>query len=213
MPHNLYLHSSITQTRRVKKDEASKRHAIKLATWDTVISLLLAFLVNAAILILAGAAFHHTGNRQITEIDDAYRLLEPIMGTGLASFLFGIALLAAGQSSTFTGTIAGQIVMEGFLKLKIPCWQRRVITRGLALIPAFAGVVLLGDGSTGKLLVFSQVVLSLQLPFAIYPLIRLTSDAKVMGPFRSSPFLRTIAWALFAVIVGANAFMLKAMLA
>jgi manganese transport protein len=212
MPHNLYLHSSIAQTRRIAKSDGGRKEAIRLSTVDTTLSLFLAFLVNAAILVLAGAAFHHSGNTQVAEIDDAYRLLEPLMGSALAPLLFGIALLASGQSSTFTGTIAGQIIMEGYLDLKIPCWQRRLITRGLALLPAFFGVWLLGDGSTGKLLVLSQVVLSLQLPFAIFPLIRFTSDEKLMGKFQSGVALRTVAWMLFAAIVGANIVMIASML-
>src|SRR5262249_41363867 len=138
-------------------------------------------LVNAAILTLAARAFHATGHEAVTEIQAAYHLLDPVVGSFAASALFGIALLASGQSSTFTGTIAGQIMMEGFLDLKIPCWQRRLITRGLALVPALWGVLALGDGGVGTLLVASQVVLSLQLPFAIWPLIRLTSDRGLMG--------------------------------
>jgi len=176
MPHNLYLHSSIVQTRHIAPDEPSRVDAIRLSILDTVVSLSLALLVNAAILMLAASAFHTTGHRQVTEIQDAYHLLDPLVGGTLASLLLGLALLAAGQSSTFTGTIAGQIVMEGFLDLRIPCWQRRLMTRSLALIPAFAGALWLGDAGVGKLLVGSQVVLSLQLPFAIWPLVRLTSD-------------------------------------
>lgn len=213
MPHNLYLHSSVSQTRRIRPGLEGKREAIRLGTIDTVISLSLAFLVNGAILVLAATAFHNTGQTQVAEIDDAYRLLEPIVGTAFASFLFGIALLAAGQSSTFTGTIAGQVIMEGFLKMKIPCWQRRVITRGLALVPAYLGVVFLGDGSTGKLLVFSQVVLSLQLPFAIFPLIQFTNDARIMGTFRNPPWLKVVAYLLLVAIVGANLVMIQSLLA
>ncbi len=145
----------------------------------------LAFLINASILILAAAAFHQTGATDVADIEDAYRLLEPIAGTAMASLLFGIALLASGQSSTFTGTIAGQVIMEGFLDLKIPCYQRRLITRGLAIIPALIGVLWMGEHAVGKLLVLTQVVLSAQLPFAIYPLIRFTSSKAMMGPFAS----------------------------
>ena len=212
MPHNLYLHSSVSQTRRFRPGAEGKREAIRLGTIDTVVSLSLAFLINGAILVLAATAFHNTGQTQVAEIDEAYRLLEPIVGTGLASILFGIALLAAGQSSTFTGTIAGQVIMEGFLNLKIPCWIRRVITRGLALIPAFVGVSILGDGSTGKLLVLSQVILSLQLPFAIFPLIRFTNDPRIMGPFRNPLWLKVLAYFLFAAIVCANLIMVRALL-
>ena len=208
MPHNLYLHSSIVQTRRVGSDDASRRDAIRLSTWDTALSLCLALFVNVAILTLAAAAFHGSGHADVTEIQDAYRLLEPLLGGVFASVLFGVALFAAGQSSTFTGTIAGQVVMEGFLDLKIPCYQRRLITRGLALIPAYFGVLWLGDGGVGKLLVGTQVVLSLQLPFAIWPLIRLTSDEKLMGKFANGPLLKLSAWALFSLISAANLWLL-----
>jgi manganese transport protein len=204
MPHNLYLHSSIVQTRHVTSDKTSRRDAILLATLDTVVTLLLALLVNAAILILAASAFHATGHRDVTEIQDAYRLLDPVVGATGASLLFGIALLASGQSSTFTGTIAGQIIMEGFLDLKIPCWQRRLITRAIAVVPAFVAIAWLGERAIGMLIVLSQVVLSLQLPFAIWPLIRLTRDRRVMGPFASGPILAGVAYLLFALITVAN---------
>ncbi|MDU9400023.1 Nramp family divalent metal transporter [Pseudomonas sp. zfem003] len=203
MPHNLYLHSSVVQTRVNGEDEASKRSAIRFARFDTIGSLSLALLVNGAILVLA-AAFHGNGHTEVVEIQDAYHLLDPLVGGALASFLFGFALLAAGQSSTFTGTIAGQVVMEGFLQAKIPCWQRRLITRALALAPAIAGVLWLGEGAVGKLLVLSQVVLSLQLPFALWPLIRFTSDRRLMGPFANSLPVALLAWALFGLIALAN---------
>ena len=208
MPHNLYLHSSIVQTRHIASDDRSRRDAIRLSTLDTVVSLSLALLVNAAILALAASAFHATGHRQVTEIQDAYHLLDPLVGGTLASVLFGVALLAAGQSSTFTGTIAGQIVLEGFLDLKIPCWQRRMATRALALVPAFFGVLWLGDSGVGILLVGSQVVLSLQLPFAIWPLLRLTNDRSVMGAFANGPWLKFSAWGLLALISLANLWLL-----
>ncbi|MDY7570370.1 Nramp family divalent metal transporter [Pseudomonas sp. CCC4.1] len=204
MPHNLYLHSSIVQTRLTGSDYASKLDAVRLSRIDTIGSLALALLVNAAILILAAAAFHQTGNTDVVEIQDAYRMLDPLVGGAMASILFGVALLASGQSSTFTGTIAGQVIMEGYLNLKIPCWQRRLITRGLALVPAFLGVWLMGDDAVGKLLILSQVVLSLQLPFALYPLIRMTSDRRLMGPFANRLPTRLLAWFLFAVISCAN---------
>jgi manganese transport protein len=204
MPHNLYLHSSIVQTRVTGTDERSRREAIRFTRIDTIVSLLLALLVNAAILILAGTAFHASGNTGVADIEDAYHLLDPIAGTAAAGFLFAFALLASGQSSTFTGTIAGQIILEGFLKLDIPCWQRRLITRGLALIPAVAGVLLLGDHAVGRLLVLSQVVLSLQLPFALYPLIRFTGNRRLMGVFANNATTRLVAWALFCVITAAN---------
>ena len=208
MPHNLYLHSSIVQTRLTGKDYASKLDAVRLSRIDTMGSLALALLVNASILILAAAAFHHTGHTDVVEIQDAYRMLDPLVGGAMASILFGVALLASGQSSTFTGTIAGQVIMEGYLDLRIPCWQRRLITRGLALIPAFVGVWLMGDDAVGKLLILSQVVLSLQLPFALYPLIRMTSDKKLMGPFANRLPTRLLAWFLFAVISTANVWLI-----
>jgi manganese transport protein len=212
MPHNLYLHSSIVQTRHVAPDECSTADAIRLSTLDTVVSLALALLVNAAILALAAAAFHVSGNRSVTDIQDAYHLLDPLVGSSLASLLFGIALLASGQSSTFTGTIAGQILMEGFLDFKIPCWQRRLITRALALVPAFGGVLWLGDGGVGVLLVASQVVLSFQLPFAIWPLIRLTGDRRIMGSHANGRWLKPTSWALFLMISVANLWLLRSLL-
>ncbi|WP_263145186.1 Nramp family divalent metal transporter [Pseudomonas sp. RIT-PI-AD] len=203
MPHNLYLHSSVVQTRLTGSDLASKRSAVRFSRVDTLASLSLALLINAAIMILAAAAFHGKGDGAV-EIQDAYHLLDPLVGGTLASLLFGIALLAAGQSSTFTGTLAGQVVMEGFLQAKIPCWQRRLITRGLALVPALAGVIWLGDGAVGSLLVLSQVVLSLQLPFALWPLIRFSSDRRLMGAFVNGPLVRGLAWFLFGLISLAN---------
>ena len=213
MPHNLYLHSSVVQTRLVEDSDAGRREAIRFCTLDAVISLSLALLVNAAIMVLAASAFHGNGHRDVADIGDAYRLIEPLVGSALAATLFGIALLASGQSSTFTGTIAGQIVMEGFLQLKIPCWQRRLITRVLALVPALVGVWWLGDDGVGKMLVLSQVVLSFQLPFAMWPLIRFTSDRSLMGGFANGRTVRLLAWALFAVISLANAWLVGAVLA
>jgi manganese transport protein len=204
MPHNLYLHSAIVQTRVVAPDEASKRSALKLATLDTVVSLALALFINAAILILAASAFHRSGNTEVAGIEEAHRLLEPLTGAAVAGLLFGIALFASGQSSTFTGTIAGQVILEGFLNLSIPCWQRRLITRGLAIVPALVGVLTLGEGSVGKLLVLTQVVLSAQLPFAIFPLLRFTDDKALMGVFANGLLTRAIAWSLFVVISAAN---------
>jgi manganese transport protein len=204
MPHNLYLHSSIVQTRVVQRDTLSRAQAIGLSRIDTIVSLLLALLVNGAILVLAGAAFHGAGGPAVVDIDDAYHLLEPVAGTALAGILFGLALLASGQSSTFTGTIAGQVIMEGFLKLRIPCWQRRALTRALALGPAMVGVLMLGEHSVGRLLVLSQVVLSLQLPFAMYPLVRFTSRRDLMGPFVNAWWTTLLAWFLFATISAAN---------
>jgi manganese transport protein len=212
MPHNLYLHSSVVQTRVathdvVTRDAPRLAEAIRLSRVDTVVSLLLALFINGSILVLAGAAFYRPGGGDVMDIDQAYKLLAPIAGTGLAAVLFGLALLASGQSSTFTGTIAGQVIMEGFLKLKIPAWQRRMITRALALGPAMAGVLILGDHAIGKMLVGSQVVLSLQLPFAMYPLIRLTGRRSVMGAFVNAWWTSALAWVLFVVISGANLWM------
>ncbi len=204
MPHNLYLHSSIVQTRRVDGGRDGLRKAIRIANLDSAVSLLLAMLVNAAILTLAAGAFHANGHQGVTGIDEAYRLLSPITGAKEAALFFGIALFASGQSSTFTGTIAGQVVLEGFLKLKIPCWQRRVITRTIAIIPALVGVLWFGDGGVGPMLVLSQILLSLQLPFAIWPLIRSASDKVIMGELAAGAPPVIGAWALFAIISAAN---------
>jgi len=208
MPHNLYLHSSIVQTRAVRDDESSKRDAIRLLRWDTIGSLAIALVINAAIMVLAASAFHATGHTEVADIQDAYHLLDPLVGSGLAALLFGVALLAAGQSSTFTGTIAAQVLMEGFLRLDIPCWKRRFITRFCALVPALIGVVWFGDHALGKLLVASQVVLSLQLPFAIWPLVAITSDRAQMGVFVNSAWVRRTAWLIFGVVCAANLYVL-----
>lgn len=208
MPHNLYLHSSIVKTRTVSGGLQEKRLAIRLANWDSAISLLLAMLVNGAILSLAAGAFHASGRTDVADISDAYQLLSPITGAKAAALFFGIALLASGQSSTFTGTIAGQVVLEGFLSLKIPCWQRRVITRVIAIVPALVGVIVLGDRGVGSMLVISQIVLSLQLPFAIWPLIRIARDRRVMGPLSATPLLGNGAWCIFAGVASANLWLL-----
>ena len=213
MPHNLYLHSSIVQTRVVEPTVPARREAIGYATADITASLLLATLVNAAILILAGATFHASGHTGVADIEDAHRLLEPLTGAMIAGPLFAIALFASGQSATFTGTIAGQVILEGFLNLWIPCWQRRVITRGLALIPALGGVLWLGEHSVGRLLVLTQVVLSVQLPFAIFPLMRFTGDRKIMGPFANPLLLKLVGWFLFTVISAANVWLVLNMFA
>ncbi|GAB6851100.1 MULTISPECIES: Nramp family divalent metal transporter [Paraburkholderia] len=204
MPHNLYLHSSVVQTRRVVGGVRGDVHeTLALVRVDTWVSLLVAMLVNAAILILAGAAFHATGQTGVNDIEQAYKLITPIVGGG-AALLFGLALLASGQSSTLTGTIAGQVIMDGFMHVKIPCYQRRLITRGLALVPALIGVLWLGDGAVGQLLVWSQVLLSLQLPFAMWPLIRSVSDRAVMKDHAIGLPTQIAAWVLFAVITGTN---------
>jgi manganese transport protein len=204
MPHNLYLHSSIVQSRRSAQGDRRLGDATRLATIDLVLSLLMATLVNGAILALAATSFHATGHSDVAEIGAAYHLLEPVTGAAAAAALFAIALFASGQSATFTGTIAGQVILEGFLDLRIPYWQRRLITRGLALIPALTGVLYLGDQAVGQILVLTQVVLSLQLPFAVYPLIRFTSNATIMGSHANGGIVRVTAWLLFGVISAAN---------
>jgi manganese transport protein len=203
MPHNLYLHSSLVQTRKFERDDKGIKEAIKFNFIDTTIALNLAFFVNAAILILAAAAFYSNGLHEVAEIQDAYKLLENIFG-GVAPTLFAIALIAAGQSSTITGTLAGQIVMEGHLNLRIQPWLRRLITRLLAIIPAFFTILYFGDGALGGLLILSQVVLSLQLGFAVIPLIHLTSDKKEMKGFALKTWVKILAWASAIVIVSLN---------
>ncbi len=209
MPHNLYLHSSVVQTRMVADTPPARREAARLATADIAVSLLLAMLVNMAILVLAASAFHAKGI-VTAEIGDAYRLLTPIAGPA-AALVFGLALLASGQSSTFTGTIAGQVIMEGFLDLKIPCYLRRLITRALALVPALAGVLWLGEHAVGRLLVLSQVVLSLQLPFALWPLTAFTGRRALMGELANPPALKLAGWLAFAGITAANVALLLAL--
>jgi manganese transport protein len=208
MPHNLYLHSSIVQTRKVLPDEASRREAIRFATLDSTVALLFAFFINAAILILAAATFHQSGHQEVADIGDAYRLLTPVLGTTFASTLFAVALLASGQNSTITGTLAGQIVMEGFLDIRLPPWLRRLITRLIAIVPAVIVTALYGERGAGGLLILSQVILSLQLSFAVVPLVHFTSERRKMGRFVNSPLLAGAAWAVAAVIVGLNAWLL-----
>lgn len=208
MPHNLYLHSAIVQTRAVGSSPTERRGALKMATIDSTVSLGLAFFINAAILVLAAATFHVAGRTEVAEIEEAHRLLAPMLGVGVASAVFAIALLASGQNSTVTGTLAGQIVMEGFLEIRLPLWLRRLITRGLAIIPAVAGVIIAGDSGATQLLVLSQVVLSLQLPFAVLPLVVFTGSRKVMGPLAAPMWLTAAAWGIAAIIVGLNGWML-----
>jgi manganese transport protein len=208
MPHNLYLHSSIVQTRKVLPDQASKREAIKFATLDSTVALLFAFFINAAILILASATFHETGHQEVADIGDAYRLLSPLLGTTIASTLFAIALLASGQNSTITGTLAGQIVMEGFLNIRLPAWLRRLITRLIAIIPAVIVTAMYGERGAGSLLILSQVILSLQLSFAVVPLVYFTSQRTKMGEFANGKLLAGMAWLVAAVILGLNAWLL-----
>ena len=172
----------------------------------------MALFINAAILILAGSVFHTHGAAQVAGIEDAYRLLTPLTGAALAGVVFGVALFASGQSSTFTGTIAGQVILEGFLKLRIPCWQRRIITRSLAIAPALAGILILGDQALGKMLVFTQVVLSVQLPFAIFPLLQFTGKRSLMGDFVNRAWLAAAGWGLFGLITIANLWLVAGVL-
>ena len=204
MPHNLYLHSALVQTRKFGRDEKSIRHALKLNMFDTTIALNLAFFVNAAILILAAAVFFKGGRTDVAEIKDAHRLLAPMLGSAVAPLLFAVALIAAGQSSTVTGTLAGQIVMEGYLLLRINPLLRRLLTRLLAIIPAVITIVIYGDNKIDALLIFSQVILSLQLGFAIIPLIHFVSEKKMMGVFAIKPFTQVLSWLVAAILVYLN---------
>ena len=208
MPHNLYLHSSIVQTRHVLPDVDSKREAIRFATLDSTLALLFAFFINGAILVLAAATFHPSGYREVADIGDAHKLLAPLLGTGLASVLFAVALLASGQNSTITGTLAGQIVMEGFLNIRLPAWLRRLITRLIAIIPAVIVTALYGARGTGALLILSQVILSLQLSFAVVPLVLFTSQKSKMGPFANGRVLTASACIVAAIIMGLNGWLL-----
>ena len=208
MPHNLYLHSSIVQTRQIEQTDAGKRMAIKFSTIDSTLALFLAFFVNAAILVTAAAAFHGKGHEEVADIADAHKLLTPVLGAGAASMLFAIALLASGQNSTLTGTLAGQIVMEGFLDIKLKPWLRRLITRLVAVVPALIVALIYGERGTGKLLVFSQVVLSFQLSFAVVPLVLFTSSRAKMGIFVNRPVVRIGAWAVTGIIIVLNVFLL-----
>jgi manganese transport protein len=204
MPHNLYLHSSLVQTRRIAGGEKALKQAIRFNFLDSAVALNLAFFVNAAILVLAATVFHKMGHQDVAEIQDAHRLLEPLLGSSWAPILFGVALLASGQSSTITGTLAGQVVMEGYLHLRIQPWARRLITRLLAIVPAVITLLVYGEHATGKLLVFSQVILSMQLGFAVIPLIHFVSDRKTMGIFTAGLWVRVLAWISATVIVSLN---------
>ncbi len=208
MPHNLYLHSSIVQTRKIEQTSEGKKSAIKFATIDSTASLFIAFFINAAILIMAAATFHFTGNKEIADITDAYHLLDPILGVKLAGLFFAVALLAAGQNSTLTGTLAGQIVMEGFLNIQVKPWIRRLITRLLAIVPALVVALIYGERGTSELLVLSQVILSLQLSFAVVPLVLFTSDKLKMGEFVNSKALTFITWLVAIVIIALNSYLL-----
>ena len=213
MPHNLYLHSSIVQTRAYGEGEAERHEALKLATIDSTVALGLAFFINAAILILAAATFHVAGRTDVADIEDAHALLAPMLGVGAASAVFAIALLASGQNSTVTGTLAGQIVMEGFLDVRLPPWLRRLVTRAIAIVPAVIVVASAGDRGATQLLVLSQVVLSLQLPFAVIPLVALTGNRRIMGTFAAPRWLAVLAWGIAAVILGLNGYLLWGMVA
>ena len=208
MPHNLYLHSAIVQTRNYPRDDAGKSMAIRYATADSTIALLFAFFINAAILVLAAAAFHKSGHEDVAGIEDAYKLLTPVLGATLASPVFAIALLASGQNSTLTGTLAGQVVMEGFLNIRLTPWLRRLITRLIAIIPAVIVAAMYGATGVNKLLILSQVILSLQLSFAVVPLVWFTSSKLKMGRFANSATLATTAWIVTAIIVTLNAYLL-----
>ena len=208
MPHNLYLHSAIVQTRDVADNPVATRQAIRYATFDSTVALLFAFFINAAILILSAAAFHTSGNTEVADINDAFRLLTPLLGTSMAGILFAVALLASGQNSTITGTLAGQIVMEGFLDIRLPAWLRRMITRLIAIVPAVIVTAMYGERGVGALLILSQVILSLQLSFAVIPLVLFTSDKQKMGAFANGPLLKTAAWMVALVIAGLNAWLL-----
>ncbi len=208
MPHNLYLHSSIVQTRRYPLDSVGKREAIRFATLDSNIALTFALLINAAILILAAATFYRSGRTDVAEIQDAYKLLTPMLGVAGAGTLFAVALLASGQNSTLTGTLAGQIIMEGFVHLRIAPWIRRLITRLLAIIPAIIVISVAGEGATTRLLLVSQVALSMQLSFAVVPLVQFTGNATIMGEFVNAFWVRVTGWVMAALIAGLNLWLL-----
>lgn len=208
MPHNLYLHSSIVQTRKYTRSSPGKEMAIRFGTIDSTIALMIALFINAAILILSAAAFHGTGHQDVADINDAYKLLSPLLGAPLASIFFGVALLASGQNATLTGTMAGQIVMEGFLNIRLRPWVRRLLTRMLAIAPAVIVAALYGERGVGRLLILSQVILSLQLSFAVVPLVAFTGNKLKMGSFVNSPSLRFGSWTIAVLIIGLNGFLL-----
>jgi manganese transport protein len=208
MPHNLYLHSSIVQTRNYPRTEEGKKKAIKYATIDSTVALLFAFFINAAILIVASASFHTSGHKDVADITDAHRLLAPLLGSSLASVVFAVALLASGQNSTLTGTLAGQIVMEGFLNIRLQPWLRRLITRLIAILPAFIITFIYGEKGIANLLVLSQVILSMQLSFAVIPLILFTNNKNKMGIFVNTPFLKVVIWIVAIIILALNIYLL-----
>ena len=208
MPHNLYLHSSIVQTRKYGDSEGNRREAIRFASIDSAVALMFALFINGAILVMAAAVFHGSGHENVADIKDAYQLLSPLLGTTMASVLFAVALLCSGQNATLTGTLAGQIVMEGFINLRIRPWLRRLVTRLIAIIPAIVVVSIYGEGGAGPLLILSQVVLSLQLPFAVFPLVMFTSDRHKMGPFVNPFWVKVLAWTVAVIIAVLNVWLL-----
>jgi manganese transport protein len=208
MPHNLYLHSSIIQTRKYGDGVADRREAVRFATIDSTVALMSALFLNGAILVVAAATFHGSGHEDVADIGDAYLLLAPLLGTQLASTLFAIALLFSGQNATLTGTLAGQIVMEGFLNIRLRPWLRRLITRLIAIIPALITVSLYGERGTGDLLILSQVILSLQLPFAVFPLVLFTADRRKMGDLVAPLWMQALAWPVAVLIALLNAWLL-----
>jgi manganese transport protein len=207
MPHNLYLHSSLVQTRAIDRTAEGMRTAMKFNFLDSLLALNFAFLINAAILVMAAASFYRQGLNQVAEIQDAYHTLSPLLGIPAASFLFAIALLCSGQNSTLTGTLAGQIVMEGFLSIRLRPWLRRLITRLIAIIPAVITVALYGQHGTTRLIVLSQVILSLQLSFAVVPLVKFTGDRNKMGEFANSTWVKMLSWTVAAMIAALNAYL------
>jgi manganese transport protein len=208
MPHNLYLHSSLVQTRAIARSKEGIRTALRFNLLDYAVALNFAFFINAAILIMAAGTFYRHGLNQVAEIQDAYYTLTPLLGTQMAALLFAIALLCSGQNSTLTGTLAGQVVMEGFLNIRLAPWLRRLITRLLAIIPAIIAVALYGQSGTAKLLIFSQVILSLQLSFAVVPLVQFTSNRTWMGEFVNPLWLKILAWLAAGVIAALNVYLL-----
>lgn len=208
MPHNLYLHSSVVQTRRYEESTPGKRTAIRWAFVDSTVALTFALFINAAILIVAAATFHRSGHTEVAEIQEAYALLTPLLGVGGASAVFALALLASGQNATLTGTLAGQIVMEGFLNIRLRPWLRRLITRAIAIVPAALTAIFFGESGTARLLILSQVILSLQLSFAVIPLVQFTSDPRKMGPFRNPRWLRWLSYVVAALIALLNLWLL-----
>jgi manganese transport protein len=212
MPHNLYLHSSIVQTRAIERTPRGLREAIKYNFVDSTVSLSFAFFINAAILVMAAAVFYRSGHNEIAEIQDAYKTLTPLLGTSMAAYLFAIALLCSGQNSTLTGTLAGQIVMEGFMNIRMRPWLRRLLTRLVAIVPAIIVTAFYGESGSAQLLILSQVILSMQLSFAVFPLVMFTSDKTKMGEFVNPLWVKILAWLIALVIAGLNVYMLGGML-